>query len=682
MPFVMRTPSSSWMGTFIGLREQVGHFLVRLGTTVAIKLPNVAHFANHVQVQVGDDHCILVTRTFRDNLAARIGEVALAVEFTKVPGFLRPDAIDGADVEYVGHRRGGLFEFPQVFAEACHRGAGIEDDLGAVESEKPPAFGEVTVIAGINAHFANGGLKYGIAEVAGLEVKLLPEAGLAMRDVVLAILAEILAIGIDDGGRVVVGARGFFLVHGDDDHHPVLLRESLHQFCRRTVRDSLGRLIPLDLLFTAEVRAVKNLLHAEHLHAFFCRLLDHLHVLLDHRLLDLLDGRCARFGVGRLNQSATYDECHGALSSINVRLSPYTRVIVEYGLQLREEVQPFVAHFAAAVAGRLESAERQLRFATDGRRVDVYHARVDPVREPHHEIRVAGVNRTGQSELHVVGDGHGLLEIVYPEDGQHRAEDFLLRQRVFGLHVVEYGRHHEITLPEFPLGKRRAADQTLVALLLGNLDITQVGLILRLVYRRSHVDPVFRSVAHLDLLHAVDQFFEKLVRNGLVQNHAAGRGAALSCRAESALRTAFDGEVEIGIVHHHQGVFAAHLARDLRQMGSGLLGHLSASFTGAGKRDCANGLVVHELIADGAAAAIDQVQHAFWQAGIFINLRKQFRAAGRVGRGLEDHGVGGDQRWCGFPYGNTEGEIPGCDAAHHAEWLANRVHECAGHLAR
>src|ERR1035441_8350844 len=202
MPFVMRTPSSSWMGTFIGLGEQVGHFLVRLRATIAIELPNVAHFANHVEVQVGDDHRILVTRTFRDNLAARIGEVALPVKLAKVPRLLRPDAIDGADIKYIGHRRGGLFELPQVFAESCHCGAGIEDDLGAVESEEPPAFGEVTIIAGINTHFANRGLKHGITEVAGLEVKLLPEAGLAVRDVVLAIFAEIFAIGIDDGGRV------------------------------------------------------------------------------------------------------------------------------------------------------------------------------------------------------------------------------------------------------------------------------------------------------------------------------------------------------------------------------------------------------------------------------------------------------------------------------------------------
>src|SRR5712671_2246435 len=126
MPFVTRTPSSSWVGAFIGLREQFAHFLVRLGTAVAIKLPDVADFANHVEIQVGDDDGVLFTGAFGDDLSARIGEVALSVKFTKVPGLFRPDTIDRADVEDVGDGCGGLFELPKIFAKACHRGAGIE----------------------------------------------------------------------------------------------------------------------------------------------------------------------------------------------------------------------------------------------------------------------------------------------------------------------------------------------------------------------------------------------------------------------------------------------------------------------------------------------------------------------------------------------------------------------------
>src|SRR5258707_12845507 len=96
MPFVTRTPSSSCVGAFIGLRKQFAHFFVRLRAAVAIKLPNVAHFADHVEVKVGDDDGILVARAFRYNLAAWIGEITLSVEFAKIPGLLCPDTINRA----------------------------------------------------------------------------------------------------------------------------------------------------------------------------------------------------------------------------------------------------------------------------------------------------------------------------------------------------------------------------------------------------------------------------------------------------------------------------------------------------------------------------------------------------------------------------------------------------------
>jgi len=86
--------------------------------------------------------------------------------------------------------------------------------------------------------------------------------------------------GIDDGGRVVIDARGFFSYMGTTSTF-VFLGEPLQSLGRRAIRDTLGRFIPFDLLFTAKIRAVKDFLHA-----FTCTpfspLLDQLHVLLDH----------------------------------------------------------------------------------------------------------------------------------------------------------------------------------------------------------------------------------------------------------------------------------------------------------------------------------------------------------------------------------------------------------------
>src|SRR5436190_547366 len=62
---------------------------------------------------------------------------------------------------------------------------------------------EVAVITDVDADRGVAGLEDGVAEVAGLEEELFPEAG-RVRDVVLAVLAEVAAVGVDHGGGVVV----------------------------------------------------------------------------------------------------------------------------------------------------------------------------------------------------------------------------------------------------------------------------------------------------------------------------------------------------------------------------------------------------------------------------------------------------------------------------------------------
>src|ERR1039458_2383795 len=116
MPLVTRTPSSSWTRGFIMLREQFGHFLVRLGTAVAVELPHVPHVANHVEVQVRGDDRILVARAFGNNLAAWIGEITRSVKLPETPRLLGSDAVDRADIVDVGHGGSRLFQLPEVFA--------------------------------------------------------------------------------------------------------------------------------------------------------------------------------------------------------------------------------------------------------------------------------------------------------------------------------------------------------------------------------------------------------------------------------------------------------------------------------------------------------------------------------------------------------------------------------------
>src|SRR5574337_656293 len=92
-------------------------FSIHIGAAVTEKLPGLADFGNLVEVEVGGEDFVLVARGLGDNLAARVAEIAGAVEFTDVPGSFRADAIDGGDEVAVGGGVGGLLEFPKIFAE-------------------------------------------------------------------------------------------------------------------------------------------------------------------------------------------------------------------------------------------------------------------------------------------------------------------------------------------------------------------------------------------------------------------------------------------------------------------------------------------------------------------------------------------------------------------------------------
>src|SRR5437764_14379628 len=98
----------------------------------------------------------------------------------------------------------------------------------------------MTVIADVNANSRVARFEYRITEIAGREIKLLPKAWMAVRDVVLAILPQVLAISINDCRSVEVEAGHLFFIHRNHHDHVVLGRDLLHQLGRGTLRDALG----------------------------------------------------------------------------------------------------------------------------------------------------------------------------------------------------------------------------------------------------------------------------------------------------------------------------------------------------------------------------------------------------------------------------------------------------------
>src|SRR6185437_12515354 len=94
---------------------------IQVGATVAEELPRLAHFGDHIEIQVGGEDFVAVAGSFGDDLAARVAKVALAVELAYVPGSFAPDAIDGCDEVAVRDGVGRLLEFPEIFAQTGDR---------------------------------------------------------------------------------------------------------------------------------------------------------------------------------------------------------------------------------------------------------------------------------------------------------------------------------------------------------------------------------------------------------------------------------------------------------------------------------------------------------------------------------------------------------------------------------
>src|SRR6185437_5009930 len=275
--------------------------------TVAEELPRLANFGDAVEIQGGGEDFVPVAGSLGDDLAARVAEVALAVEFADVPGCFAPDAIDGSNEVAVGDGVGRLLEFPEIFAQTGDRCRGIEDDFRAVEAEGARTFGEMTVVAGVDADFAEAEVEDRIAEVAGAEVELFPEARLKMRDVRLAVLAEVAAFAVDDGRGVVVEALGLDLIHGHDQREAQFFGERLHELDGWAVGDRLGEVVPARGLLGGKVWAVEDFLKADDLCAGSSRLADEADVLLDHSFADFRERLGCRLNIARLDEGAADD---------------------------------------------------------------------------------------------------------------------------------------------------------------------------------------------------------------------------------------------------------------------------------------------------------------------------------------------------------------------------------------
>jgi len=180
------------------------------------------------------------------------------------------------------------------------------------QEQRPGAFGEMAIIADIDAYLGVLGLKHRVPEIARAKEELLPEPG-GMRDMGLTVLTEVTAIGIDDGGRIVQHAGLFLFIDWYHDDHTVFLGVLRHQLHRGTGYRFRG-LVPLHVLARAEIRRGEDFLQAQDLHTLLAGLLDEGDMLVQHGLFDLLN-RSLPLGHGKagLDQAGFHDSGHVCL---------------------------------------------------------------------------------------------------------------------------------------------------------------------------------------------------------------------------------------------------------------------------------------------------------------------------------------------------------------------------------
>src|SRR3712207_6536106 len=182
---------------------------VGLRPAVPVELPGVAPLPDQVEVEVADDDLLVLAAAHgSDEVALRVDELARAVEGDRqfavlvVLGAHPVGCGDEVAVCGCGRR---LFDLPQPVGEARLGGVGVEDDLGAVQSQLPPALREVPVVADVDPDRPDSCPEDRVAQIAGTEVELLPEL-VQVGDVVLAVLAQHGPVRVHHHRGVVVDA--------------------------------------------------------------------------------------------------------------------------------------------------------------------------------------------------------------------------------------------------------------------------------------------------------------------------------------------------------------------------------------------------------------------------------------------------------------------------------------------
>lgn len=228
----------------------------------------------------------------------------------------------------------------------------------------------------------------------------------------------------------------------------------------------------------------------------------------------------------------------------------------------------------------------------------------------------------------------------------------------------------EIALFESLSFRAAAAAEEVGAVGLADVDVAFDVVEGFLVDDWADVGARFTAVAEFEGLCLVDQHAEEAVVDSFLENEAAGGGAALAGGAEGAPECAIESQVEIGVIEDDLGVFAAHFEGEAFVEAAAGLADEGTCRGGSGERDQADIGVFDQWGADIFAAAVDEVDDVWREAGLEEDFNEKGSRVGDVFGWFEDDGVSANE--CGehFPRRDGKGEVEGADEASDADGAA------------
>lgn len=194
---------------------------------------------------------------------------------------------------------------------------------------------------------------------------------------------------------------------------------------------------------------------------------------------------------------------------------------------------------------------------------------------------------------------------------------------------------------------------------------------LSLVDQRSHQCRLSVRItrALASTLHRGFVPLHELVVDALLYVHTAGRKAHLPRVCRDGIAAPSNGVLQVTIVKHNSGTLAAEFERDTLQVGLG--SHLLDTSPRHGRAREADFADLHVAREQGARAAVagEDLEHAWWEAGLLDESAESKGGEWGLLGGLEDESVACRESRAGFHTNVGRRSIPGNDAGAHAQGL-------------